>query len=229
MSDKTELTWEDVEALLAGATPGPWMQPPQVPRAIVAASNPGLNLLGERVFDDGESYAVVASAGDARLIAAAPTLARQLLAEMDDSARHLNNLGRFVSQVAMALGLPATSAPEVVLRQAAVTFDGAHRFSDERDRLQADNARITDELAEARATLAAERGEAEGAPSEGWENRGDEWAKDMPDGQDFVVVAKRWIHSSRGWWFCGKCYPTAREAMRAADAALATMEPPDAD
>ena len=95
-----------------------------------------------------------------------------------------------------------------------------------------------DELAEARATLAAERGEAEGAPGEGWVCEEGDWVKGLPSGCHAIVRRCSegypwgfgvWAGRSDHTYACGGDAPDgAREAMRAADAALATTEPPDA-
>lgn len=96
-----------------------------------------------------------------------------------------------------------------------------------------------DELAEARATLAAEWGEAEGAASEGWRpHYNDHGFQCWALWQARKVIAQ--AHRERGlWWLTGwvpavealadQPFHHAREAMRAADAALTAMEPPDAD
>lgn len=52
------------------------------------------------------------------------------------SNEHSTNLGTFIAQAAQALGLPSTSAPEVVLRQCRITFDAAHKALGERDKAQ---------------------------------------------------------------------------------------------
>ena len=97
--------------------------------------------------------------------------------------------------------------------------------------------RLRDELAEARATLAAERGEAEGAPSEGWAWKPAGWMGPGCGAPMWEHKRFRWYsvmrhRSGAGWMLVVSTeehrYGTAREAMRAADAALATTEPPDA-
>lgn len=61
----------------------------------------------------------------------------RLRADLDAMTRErdaaLSNLGSFVVQCAEAMGLPAASAPEVVLRQCRVTFAAAHTALNDRD------------------------------------------------------------------------------------------------
>jgi hypothetical protein len=91
---------------------------------------------------------------------------------------------------------------------------------DERDQ---DVIRLRAALEEARLTLAAEQGRAEGAPSEGWvyDRRYRQWNK--PRGFHVMKIGTEWswrvspYPTGSSWW--GR-EPTARAAMLAADKAL---------
>jgi hypothetical protein len=86
-----------------------------------------------------------------------------------------------------------------------------------------DVARLREALAEARMTLAAEQGKAEGAPSEGWtyDRRYRQWNK--PRGLHVMKIGTEWswrvspYPTGSSWW--GR-EPSARAAMLAADKAL---------
>ena len=92
--------------------------------------------------------------------------------------------------------------------------------------------RVIAERDEARLTLAAEQGKAEGAPSDGWTYDGSAWSKDYPDGSTAMVTGTRgrrsWMRAS---WpvlrqpahFLGRGFefPSDRAAMIAADKAQA--------
>lgn len=70
---------------MRSATPGPWMVAGEdLPKCVVAASNPSVNLL---VWNEHQETVEAASEADARLIAAAPdlaALARQLVTTLDE-------------------------------------------------------------------------------------------------------------------------------------------------
>lgn len=82
-----------------------------------------------------------------------------------------------------------------------------------------DRARLQAENAEFRATLAAERGEPEGAPSEGWQRNAygawikGRWSVARIQAGRYGVVPPHTLAATGG------CYQSAREAMKAADAA----------
>lgn len=152
MTDKTELTREEVEALLAGATPGPWgwigttpialysvpMQ--DVKHAILAPDDRCIS----RVNEQGQYVPLGSTSPDARLIAAAPTIARQLLATMDaadEDATEIEHLKMVLDEVYEAV-------PDHITER-------ERSYSAAVQALAADRSRLQAELAEARATLAA--------------------------------------------------------------------------
>lgn len=84
-------------------------------------------------------------------------------------------------------------------------------------------ARLTADLTEARAEIAALRGLPEGAVSEHWRCESGEWVRPTEDDRCALVAhpdgaAFRWAHLTPGRRMSGTA-PTLRDAMRAADAA----------
>lgn len=90
--------------------------------------------------------------------------------------------------------------------------------------------RLTAELEEARLTLAAEQGSAEGAPSERWQFDGRDWSKNYADGSFAGLSGRRgkrrwmralWPDTTRAPNYLGRGHDveTDRAAMKCADAA----------
>ena len=108
---------------------------------------------------------------------------------------------------------PSNLSPEV----ASVVLPLVRRVVRERDELR-------EALEEARMTLAAEQGRAEGAPSAEWEYNGARWTKRSGQNslrtQRVAVGWEWWIRNEYGTCIIDGVVDTARAAMLAADKAL---------
>ena len=111
------------------------------------------------------------------------------------------------------LGLEGTCA---ALLEARAEVD---RLRAERARIEAERDAARAEVEELRLTLAAEQGRQEGAPSEAWTNRGDEWITDCwaEDGED-IRVERRYRDGGYCWFWNGRRFDSAREVMLAIEA-----------
>ena len=147
MSDKTELTREEVEALLTGATPGPWRSAweDQADTESTPQGEEGPVIYSAASIDPADADVVAGTwydgpltmcrRPDAALIAAAPTIARQLVAEMDDNARLRDELAEARATLAAERGLAANqSRGAYILGYRAGhhdTVEGRHTFEPE--------------------------------------------------------------------------------------------------